>query len=258
MVARQSLREIRGSRIFAPSAGAAEVVGPGAAAGDGRGPRPRGFHLGAWAHGHARSPPGGAAAASVRDVSPRPASMHRMGDLREAIKALKAGLGDMDATITLGVSPARDAEGSWTWNLATTPSPHSIVLRHGKARPQETVMAPEEPLPRSEEERHAEALAQLDQVFGTPGFDSGARASVFRELAEGLRDEGFVQVLDCLQRGQPATEPPLERARHGLVRLLERGPSGVRGGCAILRGVHSSHGLAGILALVGSRWRFGD
>ncbi len=181
-----------------------------------------------------------------------------MRDLQRAVEALRAELGDMDATITLGVCPVRADDGSWSWTLAARPSTHSIVVRHGKPISQGPDTVPATPLPRSTEEQRSEAWAQLDRVFGPPGFDSGARATVFRELAEGLRDEAFLVVLECLQRGGHATDPQVERARHGLARLLERGPSGVRDGCHILRSVHAVHGLAGILVLVGLRWRFGD
>lgn len=180
-----------------------------------------------------------------------------MGDLQEAIDALKEGLGQASGVITLGLHATQSADGSWQWSLATGPTPHSVTLALGDA-PAILAATPRlAAVPGGSGEAPASDLGRLDLVFGAPGFDSGARATVFRELASDVGEAGLDQLLALVQRGEAAGEAGLERARHGLERLLERGPSGAREAARILGHVLSRHGLGPVLEEVASRWRFG-
>lgn len=182
--------------------------------------------------------------------------MPPMGDLLRAIEALKGALAGVDGTVTLGLEASRGDDGQWSWRLATTPTPHAIRLDLGHG-PAWTAPRPVTAKTAWDPSREAEILGQLDLVFGAPGFDSGARATVFRELAADAGEEGLRVVLGLLPQGLPATNADLDRVRHGLTRLLERGPSGLRDGAAHLDRLLAEHGLGRILELVASRWRFG-
>ena len=179
-----------------------------------------------------------------------------MGDLLRAIEALKGALAGVDGTVTLGLEASRGDDGQWSWRLATGPTPHAIRLDLGRGSAE---AAPGHPGAGTawDAGMETEALGQLELVFGAPGFDSGARATVFRELAADAGEEGLRLILGLLPQEQPAGDADLERVRHGLTRLLERGPSGWRDGGAILGRVVARHGLERVLELVASRWRFG-
>lgn len=184
-----------------------------------------------------------------------------MGDLKKAMEALQADLAGVHGEVTLGLEAIRDNDGAWTWRLASGPASHTIrwdlargmggsggnVGRAGISAHREAW----------NETVQAEVLGALDAVFGPPGFDSGARATVFREVAADVGEQGLTQVLELLQRGQPSEDADLERARHGLARLLDRGPSGSQHGARILGRLLGRHGLDRVLDRVGERWRFG-
>jgi hypothetical protein len=184
-----------------------------------------------------------------------------MGDLMEAMQALRDELAGFDGEVTLGIDAHRGEDGRWSWRLASGPASHSLrwALGHGVAQRKDAASPVLGAAAGGDwsEAAIADALGQLDAVFGPPGFDSGARATVFREVAADVGEEGLARVLELLQRGQASEEPDLERARHGLARLLERGPSGSREGARILGRLVGRHGLARILDWVSSRWRFG-
>jgi hypothetical protein len=72
-----------------------------------------------------------------------------------------------------------------------------------------------------------------------------------------LGPESFPGVLTALIEARRLEEPGLERARHAIQRLLERGPAGVRNGAGILRDVFGRHPFDPLLTLVEDRWRYG-
>lgn len=184
-----------------------------------------------------------------------------MGDLLKAIEALRDELAGVEGDVTLGLEALRGEDGQWTWRLASGPATHTVrwALGRGLGRAGTSTGTDGAASPRDawSETVETEVLGDLDAVFGPPGFDSGARATVFREIAADVGEHGLGRVLELLQRGQTSEDADHERARHGLARLLDRGPSGSRDGARILGRLLGRHGLERVLERVGARWRFG-
>lgn len=155
--------------------------------------------------------------------------------------------------LRLGVEWVADGAGSG-WKPSAQPSAHVVELewlRGDATLVGEGTVQPADPaakVPLGE---------QLDDVFGKPGFDSAARATVFREAASEVGAAGIDEVLGAVVGGTRLADGVRERARHAVTRLLERGPLGVEGGCEALGRALATYGLAAVLAEVESRWRYG-
>lgn len=99
-------------------------------------------------------------------------------------------------------------------------------------------------------------VAALSEVFGAPGFDSSARATVFRETLEDLDEAECLAVLTSL--GTPAPEgeePALSRARQLVQRLAGSGPAGPKRGPELLRQLAGRVPAGVLLRLAAERWR---
>jgi hypothetical protein len=183
--------------------------------------------------------------------------MHDLGEalarLRREVESGLAAIGTRSVgrvTVSIGLQPLADGN----WGLALGPTPH--VLSFDLERPPTPPGTKPEPSA-SNHIDEAEVARQLDAVFGTPGFDSAARATVFRETVSGLDREQLPALWDGLEGIKGATNPDLDRALHTLQRLLERGDAGIIPGARILRQIFSRHPVDAVLDLVGKRWRFG-
>lgn len=115
--------------------------------------------------------------------------------------------------------------------------------------------------PRSEVEAAAQpldspAFAGLCEVFGIPGFDSSARATVFRETLQELSDTQARAVLASLgdARGLEI-EPALNLPRHLVQRLAGSGPLGPKGGPERLRQLAERTPVAELIRLAAEHWR---
>jgi hypothetical protein len=167
--------------------------------------------------------------------------------------------------VRMAVSCVACPGGKWEWVPSLGDSPHSVDLEWSTERADSGSSVPsqgKEPStaiqPAAWSPETAERVGVvLDGVFGPPGFDSAARATVFRESAMELGPDSLQVVLTALMEGRRLEESGLERARHALQRLLERGPSGVKSGAGILRDAFSSHPFDPLLTLVEDRWRYG-
>lgn len=176
----------------------------------------------------------------------------RMGELAVALEALRSELlatrwstgGSGRLSVTLGLTAEWDADGRCRWRLAAGDSPHVLTVDLGH----DAVVAEPEPV---------DVAGELDQVFGPPGFDSAARATVFRETADALDVAGLKQVLALLESGKVSEDGTLDRARHAMERLLERGPVGVRDGARRLARLFERQDAMQLLDVIGSRWRYG-
>jgi hypothetical protein len=167
--------------------------------------------------------------------------------------------------VRMAVSCVACPGGKWEWVPSLGDSPHTVDLEWS---PEGAELRPLVPSPGEEPSTVVQPAAWsletaerlgvvLDGVFGPPGFDSAARATVFRESAMELGPESFPGVLTALIEARRLEEPGLERARHAIQRLLERGPAGVRNGAGILRDVFGRHPFDPLLTLVEDRWRYG-
>lgn len=98
-------------------------------------------------------------------------------------------------------------------------------------------------------------FAVLSEVFGAPGFDSSARATVFREALEELSEEQRRRVLVSLGNlPSPGEEAIVSQARHLIQRLAASGPAGPEHGPAKLRHLASMGSVRELIQLA-ERWR---
>lgn len=144
------------------------------------------------------------------------------------------------------------------------PSDHRVTVefRLGEVllpSPEMTVSsapAPSADLPTSADPDGSSAFAGLARILGTPGFDSSARATVFRETLEELDAAQQRQAL--LGLGDPPSageDPAVIRARHLIRRLAASGPAGSIHGPRLLRELATRFPVEDQVALAASRWR---
>jgi hypothetical protein len=97
---------------------------------------------------------------------------------------------------------------------------------------------------------------QLSEVFGRPGFDSSARADVFREALEPLTDAQLKLLLKGLQeKGAAVEDEVVKRALSLLHRVCHSGPSGAVKGKNILAVTFQNYPMKVIVAQVKSVWK---
>lgn len=167
--------------------------------------------------------------------------------------------------VRMAVSCVACPGGKWEWVPSLGDSPHTVDLEWSPefAELRASVPSPfKEPStaipPASWTPETAERVGVImDGAFGPPGFDSAARATVFREAALELGPDSLQVVLTALMEGRRLEELGLERARHAIQRLLERGPAGVKSGAGILRDVFGNHPFDALLTRMEDRWRYG-
>jgi hypothetical protein len=100
----------------------------------------------------------------------------------------------------------------------------------------------------------------LAQVFGVPGFDSSARATVFRETLAGKSHDEVLAVLATLR---PEATAPLDdatrRASHVLRGIIQSGPTkNVGQGARALVELLTQHPLAEVLCVAETTWKTHD
>jgi len=121
------------------------------------------------------------------------------------------------------------------------------------------LQAPESPVTSEASIEGTEAdqiTQQLTKVFGAPGFDSSARASVFREAFENLSEKETADLIASL-RGTPADENDTV-VKHSLAllnRVCRSGPAGLAPGKAILGKLFQRHPAKSIVQLVSTVWK---
>jgi hypothetical protein len=100
-------------------------------------------------------------------------------------------------------------------------------------------------------------VAALSEIFGAPGFDSAARASVFREALEELSDDQRRQVLTTLSlRTEPiGEEAAVSRSRRLVRRLAASGPAGIEHGAQLLATLAAQSPGSQLIRLAAERWR---
>lgn len=102
-----------------------------------------------------------------------------------------------------------------------------------------------------------EIVSALSQVFGAPGFDSSARATVFREALEGLSREQALAALAAAAASSSASHSePMRTVAHRLRGVIQSGPSKTleRGG-GILRDVLTRHSFEEVLRVAETEWK---
>jgi hypothetical protein len=171
-------------------------------------------------------------------------------------------------TLALGISQQKHDAPVELWchsqeqNAASAPC-HTITIEF---RPVLTLAANGSPqlshekpaaqgagLEAAQERKIAESLTM---IFGAPGFDSSARATVFREALAGLSDDQARAIMDSL-RGMPTPgiTPAAARARHLISRLIDSGNAGSARGRDILAEIFYQHSVQSITRLVRELWK---
>ena len=100
------------------------------------------------------------------------------------------------------------------------------------------------------------AFAGLCDIFGIPGFDSSARATVFRESLQDLSDTQARAVLASLGEARGLEiEPALNLPRHLVQRLACSGPLGPKSGPERLRQLAERTQVSELIRLAAEHWR---
>ncbi len=100
------------------------------------------------------------------------------------------------------------------------------------------------------------AQEQLALVFGAPGFDSSARATVFREVLGNLSARDVPAVAAALiDSPRLPIKPTVKSAIARLDRILKSGPSGVSDGRAIVAKLLERHPSTALVELVAKLWK---
>ena len=101
------------------------------------------------------------------------------------------------------------------------------------------------------------AFQALCALFGAPGFDSAARACVFREALEGSTEADVAVVAARLQgQREGAVTPEVEKAEQLIGRVVRSGPTRMlRQGGEILVELFARTSVATVLKLVEERWQ---
>lgn len=157
--------------------------------------------------------------------------------------------------VTFGVVTSRD--------LSAVPT-HAVTIQLAAAAAPSTT-----PISRADTAALAEPpqepghslIGLLTRLFGPPGFDNAARASVFREIVEELSSEQLASLLEILRKDR--TEIPLEKhpdsaiakARTRLLRLIRLGPAGLNGGIDALLEVFDQQHASVVLETIRAQWK---
>lgn len=188
--------------------------------------------------------------------------------LREAARGIAAArplppeLGQLTADrLRITLNFALDETGT---QASAAAGPHSLSLdfKLGPATEGETspvpVALPVVAAPAVE--TAPDVFGTLQQVFGVPGFDSSARAMVFREALEGLTQEQACLAVARLRPGVPSpADPATQHAGNILRGICHSGPlkNAARGG-QLLAALLAHHPLPAVLAVAETEWKTHD
>jgi hypothetical protein len=140
--------------------------------------------------------------------------------------------------------------------------PHSVTVEFavGSAGQWQPVTPAVQAVPVEQSAAPHELVPLLAQVFGEPGFDSSARATVFRETLVGTTPAEVEAVMAALTT--PLAEIADERRRHAvhiLRGVIHSGPTKqVELGATLLRRVFANHPLAEVMRVVELEWKTQD
>lgn len=169
-------------------------------------------------------------------------------------------------TLSLGVRPRSDrpageGTGGWEVHVGPGPAPHQVTveiswpgrgLEGGGVAPMQAATSQAT----APDVGDRGCLAGLAEVFGAPGFDSAARATVFRETLEPLSEVDRRVVLASLGEVPGAeVDPSLGLARHLLRRLAGSGPGGSQEGPERLRRLAERFPVEELIRVAAERWR---
>lgn len=164
--------------------------------------------------------------------------------------------------------PGGDVQFSWT-DAAGNPEapsanyPHTLTIEfkavvagangHTAYLPAENFSRP---IPKSEAVPLDRIKEALSLIFGQPGFDSSARATVFREAFAELSAEQAQMVISSISGSAPEGDDVAKRSRVLLLKLARSAPiDSPEQAIAILAEILNQHPLDSILGLVAREWK---
>ena len=113
--------------------------------------------------------------------------------------------------------------------------------------------------PEQEFESHQaiELTGDLSALFGPPGFDSSARAMVFREAFSELSEEQTRMVIESFSGSPlPETETTAKRARSLVAKIFKSGPAKSEAkGAELLTEIYARYPMQIILRIIEQEWK---
>ena len=185
--------------------------------------------------------------AALREVELSLTHQHQKGKF-------PVGLERVQLTLTFAL------DGDGTAN-ASPGGPHSLTIsfKPGEltARAGTSPAPPAASLPNPPTDAAGEIVAALSQVFGAPGFDPSARATVFREAVEGMSQEQVLAVLTAAAASPSASADDATRMSAHLLRgVIQSGPTkALDRGVSTLQDLLTRHSLAEVLRVVDTEWK---
>lgn len=112
------------------------------------------------------------------------------------------------------------------------------------------------PVPKATQADASQIKDALSRIFGTPGFDSSARATVFREAFAELSPEQAHLVMDSISGAAPEDDEQAKRSRTLLLKLVRSAPlESPQEGIDLLSRLFRQNSLEAILTLVAREWK---
>lgn len=150
------------------------------------------------------------------------------------------------------------AKGSETHTLTiefrNCPPPHADTADTSGAEDRNILGQPTEATSGPEFER---VVKELSRLFGMPGFDSSARATVFREALDGLSHEQTEAVIRSLAvNAYEGTDPSVKCASQRIRRIFKAGPiSSPKKGGELLEVLVRQNSFPSMIRLIKDTWK---
>lgn len=161
-------------------------------------------------------------------------------------------------TLNIVLHPAPSPQGVPAVMVLDSSDPPALAAHSHQLRLELTAQGVESTGPLSGAKQiGTDMLAVLSEVFGAPGFDSSARASVFREALEECSDDEARAVIGALS-SRDATPGNAGRAAHLIRRVLERGPAGPERGARLLADLLTTTSPQEVQAFIRLTWKTQD
>ncbi|MEI6712412.1 MAG: hypothetical protein WCO60_01580 [Verrucomicrobiota bacterium] len=159
-----------------------------------------------------------------------------------------------DVRFTVSANPtAADHRINLEFEIPGEEVTHSATIQKEQIQPEQSSVRLEEPETAPESPT---VFAALSEIFGAPGFDSSARATVFREVLEELPPLERQEVLLSLENpATPDEEAAITDARHRILRLAESGPAKKGHGPALLRRLAKCEPVQSLMLQAAVHWR---
>lgn len=194
-------------------------------------------------------------------------------ELEQALAETQSGSNLLPERVVINLRVTMTDEGGWVAESESLVDPavrgpgHSVCLEFRvasagmKLEPSTAPglvagIKPSNPL---DGEAAQKVVSELSRLFGVPGFDSSARATVFREALEGLPSETILEAVGLLADPRAPQDPTVRQARHRLLGLVRSGPLGSPvQAVELLGGIFRQFPPTNVVRLVLETWKTQD